>query len=123
MPALQIRRALLLPLFLSFLLHFCTTGEQLPTDPGVGDCEYTITIDGQIRKLNGTCGPVPIQILWRSFPKWFQSRYLLVPDQVLKTRLRLYTATGSPRALIVEGRRYDLFSPELLLESDAFSIE
>ena len=90
----------------------------LPDEAGQGPCIYSLQVDGQQRDIRGLCPPVEIQKLWPSLPEWFQVRFRLLPDEVLRGKLRLYSGPGQSRALIIDGRRYDLISPDLKIRSE-----
>jgi hypothetical protein len=109
----------------SLALVNCQSGPPtLPEDSGTGPCEYKLSVDGQIRFLRGACPPIEIVDLWKTLPDWFQNRFQLVSDEVLRQRLRLYSGPHNPRALIVDGKRYDLIPPDLLLKGEtSLSIE
>lgn len=107
------------------LLLACQSGPPpLPEEEGVGPCSYELNVDGQQRILRGKCPPVSIQDLWPSLPGWFQDRFRLMPDEVLRNKLRLYSGPHQSRALIIDGQRYDLISPDLKVRSETvISIE
>ena len=90
----------------------------LPEEAGEGPCSYSLEVDGQQRDIRGLCPPVEIQKLWPSLPQWFQARFRLIPDEVLQSKLRLYSGPGQSRALIIDGRRYDFISPDLKIRSE-----
>ncbi len=104
---------------LCLLYLACITGPpDLPEESGQGPCSYELQVDGQKRLLNGACPPVKISTLWKSFPAWFQDRFRFYPDEVLRNKLRLYSGPGVSRALIIDGKRYDLVDPELMVRSE-----
>ena len=101
------------------LFAACLTGPpDLPEDSGEGPCRYELQVDGQQRTLNGACPPISISALWKSLPSWFQARFQLHPDEVLRNKLRLYSGPGVSRALVIDGKRYDLVSPDLKVRSE-----
>ena len=97
----------------------CLTGPpELPEETGQGPCAYELQVDGQQRTLKGVCPPVTILALWKTLPAWFQDRFRFYPDEVLRNKLRLYSGPGESRTLIIDGKRYDLVDPELMVRTE-----
>ncbi|MEQ8352858.1 MAG: hypothetical protein RH862_15325 [Leptospiraceae bacterium] len=119
MESLVHKSAVAVSLVFLFVLSGCLTGPaELPEESGEGPCSYELLVDDQRRNLKGACPPLRISALWKSFPAWFQDRFRFYPDEVLRNKLRLYSGPGISRTLIIDGKRYDLVSPDLIVRSE-----